>query len=542
MTETDFNAALAHIASIVGKEWVYTDQDTLNTYRDSYSPFWDQPEERLVSAAVAPSSTEQVQAIVAIANEFQLPVYPISTGKNLGYGGSAPNLSGSVVIDLKRMNKILEVNASQGFALVEPGVSYFDLYNYIQENNLPVWIDCPEPGWGSVLGNALDHGFGYTHQNFRDHFSTVCGMEVVLPTGKLMRTGMGAMPGNKAWQSFKYSFGPYIDGLFSQSNMGIVTKLGIHLFPRPDAMVAGAVAAMNYRDIIPLMNAMNELEMSGLCDGLPQVYSPVLGGFEGRVSPEIREAIGRAGGAVDADLERVAKGAPYWTVRLLSYGPLPVAREKWRYAKEKLQKAVPTCFVIDEQEYELPLSPEKMESLAPLRADMERKVNFAIPNLSIFAAGTRSPIFPKPTDGHIWFSPTFPRSGEELIKAQNVFNRAMLDRNIDIGLNAPLPGIYTPRSFFCLIPVFLYKDNPEANRNSLQVLKDMIDVAAENGWAEYRAAPALQDYIQNLNSFGDHAYLRFCETIKDAVDPNGIISAGRYGIWPKHIRDTEQQA
>jgi 4-cresol dehydrogenase (hydroxylating) len=205
-----------------------------------------------------------------------------------------------------------------------------------------------------------------------------------------------------------------------------------------------------------------------------------------------------------------------------------------------LKAAVPNCFVVDEREYELPLSPEKIEALAPLRADQERKVNFGIPNLSIFAAGSRSPIFPTPTDGHIWFSPTFPRSGEELIKAQNVFNRALLDRNVDIGLNAPLPGIFTPRSFFCLIPIFLYKNDPEANRNSLNLIKEVIEIAAQNGWAEYRAAPALQEYIQNLNSFGDHAYLRFCESIKDAVDPNGILSAGRYGIWPKHMRNGGQ--
>jgi hypothetical protein len=70
-----------------------------------------------------------------------------------------------------------------------------------------------------------------------------CGMEVILPDGELLRTGMGAMPqpkapgskagrideepGNKCWQLFPYGFGPYNDGLFSQSNLGIVTKLGI---------------------------------------------------------------------------------------------------------------------------------------------------------------------------------------------------------------------------------------------------------------------------------------------------------------------------
>jgi 4-cresol dehydrogenase (hydroxylating) len=73
-----------------------------------------QPDERLASAAVAPSTTEQVQAIVRIASQYRIPLYAISTGKNLGYGGSAPVLSGSVVLDLKRMNKIIEIDDVRG--------------------------------------------------------------------------------------------------------------------------------------------------------------------------------------------------------------------------------------------------------------------------------------------------------------------------------------------------------------------------------------------------------------------------------------------
>ena len=89
-----------------------------------------------------------------IANDHTLPLYPISTGKNLGYGGSAPILSGSVVVDLKRMNRIINVDEGRCSAIVEPGVSYFDLYRYIQERGFKLWIDTPDPGWGSVVGNA----------------------------------------------------------------------------------------------------------------------------------------------------------------------------------------------------------------------------------------------------------------------------------------------------------------------------------------------------------------------------------------------------
>ena len=116
-----------------------------------------------------------------IANRYRIPLYPISTGKNLAYGGSAPVLSGSVVLDLKRMNRVLEVSERNAYALVEPGVSYFDLYRHIQERGLQLMLDVPSPGWGSVIGNALEHGVGLSP--LRDHFGAQCGMEVVLADG-----------------------------------------------------------------------------------------------------------------------------------------------------------------------------------------------------------------------------------------------------------------------------------------------------------------------------------------------------------------------
>ena len=146
VTAEDFASALAEFEHSVGKQWVFTRDEDVDLYRDAYSPFLHEAEERVASAAVAPASTEEVQQIVRTANRYRVPLYAISTGKNLGYGGSAPAYSGCVVVDLKRMDRILEVNEENAFALVEPGVSYFDLHRHIQERKLKVWIDCPDPG------------------------------------------------------------------------------------------------------------------------------------------------------------------------------------------------------------------------------------------------------------------------------------------------------------------------------------------------------------------------------------------------------------
>ena len=202
----DFADALRQFQEAVGKEWVFrrtrtpiftaTRTPLSGTKRKSPSP----------RRPLLPMVWEQIQQILKVANDYKIPLWTISTGKNLAYGGAAPLLSGSVVLDLKRMNRILEVNEENAYALVEPGVSYFDLYRYIQDRGLKLWIDPPDPGWGSPIGNSLERGGGRTPM--RDHWAAHCGMEVVLANGDVVRTGMGALPDSKRGNSIGTDSGP----------------------------------------------------------------------------------------------------------------------------------------------------------------------------------------------------------------------------------------------------------------------------------------------------------------------------------------------
>ncbi len=529
--EKDFADALTQFERVTGKEWLFTTDEDLDLYRDAYSPLWGEPEERIASAAVAPDSVEQVQQIARIANRYKIPIYPIATGRNLGYGGSAPAFSGSVVLDLKRMNRILEVSERNASCLVEPGVSYFDLCRHIEEKGYKLWVDVPDPGWGSVIGNALDHGGGYTMALYRNHFDAHSGMEVVLANGDIVRTGMGALPGAQTWQQFKFGVGPWIDGIFSQSNFGIVTKMGFWLLPIPDAYMSGTVSVPRHNDLIPLIDILTYIENAGVSNGMPALGSPLFAGG-GTIGGPARDAevaalVNAPGGPRPEDVDALArrKNIPCWSLSLKFYGPAKAVMAQWEHAKEKFSTISGATFQ-DGELLRMPLTPEQRQRV--------HKPEFGIPSLEMFSIGARSEINPNPTNGHMWFSPIIPRTGEGVFQAQQVFREAARELNVPIGV-AIMPTMYWLRAFVILVGLPITR-NVETNKKNRAAMNRLIQISAEHGWGEYRTPPVFQDAVVRAYSFNNNSLLRLHETLKDAIDPNGIISAGRYGIWPKHLR------
>ena len=173
---------------------------------------------------MAPTTTEQVQQVVRIANEHGVPLWTFGQGRNNTYGGPAPRVRGSIIVNLREMNRVLEVNEELCYAVVEPGVRLFDLHDALLEAGGHCWPSIPDLGWGSVIGNTLEYGRGYTP--YGDHPTKVCGMEVVLPDGEVLRTGMGGQTDNPVWHAYQHSYGPSLDRLFMQSNFGIVDPDG----------------------------------------------------------------------------------------------------------------------------------------------------------------------------------------------------------------------------------------------------------------------------------------------------------------------------
>src|SRR5690606_7040128 len=113
----------------------------------------------------------------------------------------------------------------------------------------------------SIVGNVLDRGFGHTpYGNRANHIS---GLEVVLANGQLLKTGFGHIEGSRVAQLFPYGVGPALDGLFVQSGMGIVTRMGIWLMPKPEAYSFFICSLRDDDDIVSLVDDLRPLRLDG---------------------------------------------------------------------------------------------------------------------------------------------------------------------------------------------------------------------------------------------------------------------------------------
>jgi 4-cresol dehydrogenase (hydroxylating) len=456
-----------------------------------------------------------VQAIVRIANQYQIPLWTISTGRNLGYGGSSPAYSGSVILDLKRMNRVLEVNDKIHYAVVEPGVSYFDLWRYIQERKLNVWIDPADPGWGSPLGNALERGGGRTPM--KDHWNAVCGLEVVLPSGEVLRTGMGGLPNTEVWHQYKYGFGPVIDGLFSQSNFGIVTRMGLWLMPAPEAYRDGRVSVPQHDDLVPFMETYARLMNADVLRGTMLLDSPLLS-YHASQGGSFFEM---PNGPSTPELDRMARdrNLAYWSAEFRFWGPPKLIDAQWEHVKEKFD-AIRGASFSDGRRYVFPAEVDQN--------DPTLTVALGTPSLGVFGLLQGG--------GHLGFSPIIPMTGEAIFKAQKVYGQLYAELNLPVGNQfAALPWSYNPRALVLLFGLPMSK-SVEKNRQNRVIFERLVEVSAANGWAEYRTHVAFMDRVAETYSFNNHVTRRFHETLKDAIDPNGILSPGKSGIWPKRLR------
>ena len=234
MLSSDAISALKHL---VGEENVLTDPYSLDCYSgDALNPYRaygaEDAFETLADAVARPGNTKEVSDIVSWAMSEKAPLIPMGGGTGV-MGGTVP-AHGGVVVDLKRMDRILEVNAEDLTAVVEGGVVLHDLVEELADYGLMPGHDPYSVPIATVAGTISTNGVGYRAASFGPMGDQVVALEVVLPDGRVITTK--PVP--------KYSSGPNLNQLFvgSEGVFGIITKATIKVFRLPEAQVFATMA------------------------------------------------------------------------------------------------------------------------------------------------------------------------------------------------------------------------------------------------------------------------------------------------------------
>lgn len=209
------------IIRIVGKENVLASFEDRQCY--SYDARIDGVVPDLV---VLPASAQEVSAILKLANKHLFPVIPRGAGTGLT-GGSIP-VTGGVVLAFTRMNNILEIDRANLVAVVEPGVINFILQEEVAKYGLFYPPDPASYKYSSLGGNVAECAGGPNSLKYGVTRDYVLGLEVVLPTGEVIRTGTRTIKGVAGYDLTRLFVG-------SEGTLGVITKIILKLIPLPEA-------------------------------------------------------------------------------------------------------------------------------------------------------------------------------------------------------------------------------------------------------------------------------------------------------------------
>ena len=511
---------------------IQRDPDLIARYARSTAP-----DERPPSGVAYPTSVEEVVELVRWASAGGTALHPISRGKNWGYGDAAPPTPGQVVVDLSKMNRILEVNEELGYAVIEPGVSQGQLHRHLEEGGYALWPDATGAGLNSSLvGNTLDRGFGHTRTG--DHFLNACGMEVVLADGRVLHTGYGHYQDAKAARVYRYGVGPFLDGLFCQSNYGIITKLGVWLMPRPEAFTAFFFEGREDGDLERIVDRLRPLRMSGMLQSTIHLANDL------RVaSARMRYPFDRTGGQTplpDDVREQLRRelGIGMWSGIGGLYGTKGSVREAKRAVREAL-KGLRTVFIDDARlalakrlagvlkRAGAPSLAEKVDLVEPVYGLLKGiPSDDALKGASWRVRGKDSPAAVDPLEAHagmLWASPILPMTGraarEMLSLIEPIYARHGFEALVTFTM-------ITERAMVAVTNLAFDTREAAEAAQAAACYDDVTAALFDAGFVPYRTGPRGYAKLRQ----GASVFWEVADQIKAALDPAGTIAPGRYSI------------
>lgn len=463
---------LKSLEEIVGKNFA-TDRIEERYYYSS-DPSAEEPS--IPEFIVMPKTVEEIQEILRLANREKITVTPRTGGLTLS--GLAIPYGGGILLDLKRMNKIIEVNPHSMYAVVECGVTTGQLKTYLEENYPDLWFCMPHaPPSVGVVSNAIIYGAGQISLGQGVSSDMVNGLEVVLPTGEVLRTGSCAL--GKSWLT-KYCL-PDFTGLFLGwfGATGIITKASIQLWPKPSVRDVVFYKIDNVEDTVKILLKLVKSEacediyinswtgtstkrfyMPEKPEGMPEITMDVL--LSGKSREELDLKKKRVGEIIEKAMEEGVKVEEFEPPPLLKMGMLMV--------------------------------PQPLTFMDLLLGGGAEYLGCYIPTEEVGKAYNK---------------------GIEIAKKYG-FQYLQLARPFRTG---HVTGIMYAFPFD--------KKNPEMTQKLLKVLVEICDMAINLGGVPWKPSPTVQKVVL---AHADSEFVNFLKKIKTLLDPNGIMAPAQWSL------------
>ncbi|MBW1731078.1 MAG: FAD-binding oxidoreductase [Deltaproteobacteria bacterium] len=467
---------LDELASIVGKDNVTAAKHIRYAY--SYDLSFVKP--KMPDYVVMATTVEQIQDIMRLANREKIPVIPYTAGTNIG-GLCIPE-RGGILLDLKRMNKIIKLDVESHYAIIEPGVSHAKFAMELYKHNLR-WSWPVGPPSASVFSNALCHGIGGLSGRYGLNSEEITSMEVVLPTGELVRVGSCAI-NPEEWHSVLPL--PQLDGLFKGwlGTSGVVTKLGVRVHPLPPILKVFTVSCENMEDMYSYMRNLGNYE---ICDDLTAVswwLAQVPIPYPYKPKPD---------------------NEPEW----FSFATTFSWTEKEKQAREEIWE------MVVEEEQKKGSSIKKTvypEEALKARTQLPSKIVGTTKN------------YCKQAGGGISWPGTF-TPAKYWAKVYNEWKKILIRHSLSPSVRATnYRGVHYGM-LRAMIP--FNKQNPEETENARQAIIECLRVDLDAGGIPYK--PPV-DFALEINKRAHPGYLSLLKQVKKLLDPNDIMNPGKLAI------------
>ncbi|MBN8548969.1 MAG: FAD-binding oxidoreductase [Deltaproteobacteria bacterium] len=531
--------ARAAFKNILGTENFLSDSATLSRYATTTFATSIR-----VEGVLLPSCTEDIQQIVRAANELRVSLYPVSTGKNYGLGSRVPTSQGCFVIDFKRMNKIIELNRELSYVTLEPGVTFLQLSEYLKANQPDLYLPATGgPPLGSPIGNAIERGDGVGPGGDRSNFAA--GVEVVLPNGEAIKTGFGALANSKVTKLARYGLGPALEGLFFQSNLGIVTRMTLWLRKKPAVYQVILFSTESDEQISPIIEDLRCLQERGVV----QQNSIALYNWHKFLQSEMQYPYDKITGAKVTDLRSALP--PFWrktrwfaAVGLYSASRLHAFADK-RLVMKALRGRASWSLTLNARSAKiLPLFHARLSKVWNI--DIKRLVRtfysdtiyLGVPNEINLRSVYWRKRNPRPTSldpdrdrcGALWLCQTVPDRAEDIIEATKIVDLISEKHGFEPNISLMNCTQWSYR-FFAITNYD--RDEPGEDARAFACHREIGQALNDAGYTSYRLG------IQSFDAmpFSDAGYIELLRTIKTSLDPQDVVAPGRYDF--RHLWNQE---